>query len=442
MRDALGSSYADFHYHITESEPVVSIRFNPSKSFQNHAFDEVIPWHPDGRYLPERPVFALDPMWHAGAYYVQEASSMLVAEAFRQVIPGQHPLKVLDLCAAPGGKTTLLLDLLPSGSTLVSNEVIKPRFSILEENIWRWGNPGIILTRQDPAAFEPFSGYFDVVLVDAPCSGEGLFRKDPASMEHWSEDHVNFCADRQKRILSAATSLLAPGGVLLYSTCTFSKSENIDNAEWIRKQSSLESLELSIPSDWGVQTVHQNGTFGYQCYPHLVRGEGFFLACLKNQKDAVAWKAPRSKGERMNSLPKNLSDVFRPWLHAPDDLFLHEGFRGDIRAFPRGMTDVVRDFQISGALFRSGLPIGQLKGRDVIPSAGLALSPTLRSEKIPTVALSREDALTVLRKEASNPTIFPKGWSLATFENQGLAWMKGLGNRVNNGYPKAWRLRK
>lgn len=367
---------------------------------------------------------------------------MLLAEAFRQLMPKDKPLRVLDLCAAPGGKSTLLLDLLPPGSTLVSNEVIRSRFTILEENIWRWGYPNLILTRQDPSAFSPYSGYFDVVLVDAPCSGEGLFRKDPRSAAHWSPDHVEFCAERQKRILSEAAPLLSSGGILMYSTCTYSTAENIENAEWIRSQASLEPLELLFPDDWGITVCARNKTLGYQCYPHLVRGEGFFLSCLKNTSNSVKFHEPRSAAAATRRLPKKVAEMFKPWLNHPDEAHLFEGVGGEVRAIQAWQVETAQIIGAHCRIIKSGLPVGLVKGRDIIPSPALALSPWLCPPTIPRVELSANDALTVLRKDPSDPSLFPKGWSLATFENLGLAWMKGLGNRVNNGYPKAWRLRK
>ncbi|MDX1666694.1 MAG: RsmB/NOP family class I SAM-dependent RNA methyltransferase, partial [Saprospiraceae bacterium] len=262
-RQQLGDEFEAF-VRALDGPPPVSIRLHPRKKFSLPENTGKVKWCPGGLYLPERPVFTLDPHFHAGAYYVQEASSMFLSEAVRQWIDLSQPLRVLDLCAAPGGKTTLLNSLLPEGSLLLSNETIASRFRILKENATRWGYANTCLSQADPAALSEIDGFFDLVVVDAPCSGEGLFRKDRNARQEWSEELVDFCAGRQKRILTDALGLLAPGGTLVYCTCTYSREENEDNAHWLCEEMDLIPRKMTLSSEWGIEEQ----TYGYQLYPH------------------------------------------------------------------------------------------------------------------------------------------------------------------------------
>jgi 16S rRNA C967 or C1407 C5-methylase (RsmB/RsmF family) len=203
-----------------------SIRLNTQKSCELFAFEESIPWTLSGKYLKERISFTLDPQFHAGCYYVQEASSMLLEEAFKQIFASNQHLTILDLCAAPGGKSTHLLNLASSDSILVANEVISSRNSTLQYNIAKWGNANCIVTQNKPADFSSFKKMFDLIVIDAPCSGEGMFRKDPNSINEWSIENVEICSARQTDILDSILPCLKDGGILIYSTCTYEQIEN------------------------------------------------------------------------------------------------------------------------------------------------------------------------------------------------------------------------
>jgi 16S rRNA C967 or C1407 C5-methylase (RsmB/RsmF family) len=278
-------NFQSFLSHYREDAPV-SIRLNPAKAIKSEGLEQV-PWAKHGYYLPERPVFTLDPLFHAGAYYVQEASSMFVEEAFRQVMANAEGIKVLDLSAAPGGKSTLLASLLDNSSLLVANEVIRARVGILEENLSKWGHPNIIITNNDPSDFSAIENYFDLILVDAPCSGEGMFRKDPEACNQWSEENVQLCAGRQERILADIIPALKPGGILIYSTCTFSKEENEENIKLLVEEEGFTSIRLQLKEEWNitesVETTNEGAAYSYRFYPNKVKGEGFFLACLKKE---------------------------------------------------------------------------------------------------------------------------------------------------------------
>ncbi|MEO6758980.1 MAG: RsmB/NOP family class I SAM-dependent RNA methyltransferase, partial [Saprospiraceae bacterium] len=233
MQVLLGAAWPNFAAALGTPAPV-SIRLNPAKHLPEPLLptEAAVPWHPQGRYLAERPVFTLDPGFHAGGYYVQEASSMFLYEALRQTVDFSKKLNVLDLCAAPGGKSTLLADLVGPDSLLVANELIRSRVNSLRENLEKWGAPNVAVTSGEAGDFAGLEGFFDLIVADAPCSGEGLFRKDPAAMGEWSPAAVELCSLRQQRILSEVLPALAPGGILVYSTCTYNTAENEAQVEW------------------------------------------------------------------------------------------------------------------------------------------------------------------------------------------------------------------
>jgi 16S rRNA C967 or C1407 C5-methylase (RsmB/RsmF family) len=226
MRARLGPEWEAFQEALAKP-PRTTIRLHPEKGKNLYPEASPVSWHPRGRVLAERPNFALEPAWHAGAYYVQEASSMSV----RVFLPERRPLRVIDLSAAPGGKSTLLLDELGlTGGLLIANDPDSHRRAALAENLARWAIPAYLITGRDPAWWaEHYPSAFDVVLLDAPCSGEGLWRKTPSLSQTWRPEEVHFCSRRQRRLLSAAKTLVAPGGHLIYSTCTFAPEENEDN---------------------------------------------------------------------------------------------------------------------------------------------------------------------------------------------------------------------
>ncbi|MGR3810598.1 methyltransferase RsmF C-terminal domain-like protein [Jiulongibacter sp. NS-SX5] len=435
MSDLLGNEVNSF-IDCIEGESPVSVRANPRKSVSN-LFDEIkgelLPWHSNAFYLKERPVFTLDPAFHAGAYYVQEASSMFLKEAIKQTVDLYEPLKVLDLCAAPGGKTTLIADLLEDKDMLVANEVIKGRVGILKENLLKWGFSNIIVSNHDSEEFADLEGFFDLVLVDAPCSGEGLFRKDKDASSHWSEEAVATCSARQKRILQAAAMAVAPGGRLIYSTCTYNPEENHQNVKRFCSQHDFEEIELSVENFQGIERREA----GYQFYPHRVNGEGFYLAALKKtfgDEDFVSSKI------KLNRLPRKKTEILQDWLKRPEyfDLYLKED--QSVIGIPKHLNSSYGS--VLKALFKrsSGFEMGMFKKDSFIPSHALALSTEL-SEGVPHLDLDKENALLFLKKEAFDFGKQENGWYLIRYQGLGLGWGKVIGNRINNYLPKEWRIR-
>ena len=300
MKILLGSAFPDFLSSLQSPSPV-SIRLNSNK---NHVTDgDKIPWCETGRYLKERPIFTLDPTFHGGAYYVQEASSMFLEQIIQQAVDLTKPLRVLDACAAPGGKSTHLLSLLNEDSLLVSNEVIRSRANILSENIQKWGNSNVMVTNNDPTNFSSLKGYFDIILIDAPCSGEGLFRKDASASHEWSEKNVELCSLRQRRIVADLWPALKENGLLIYSTCTYNEKENEENLNWISKEFPSTAESIKLTPDWGVEAIEQETIKGYRFFPHRVKGEGFFISAIR-KKEATPQLRIHSKKKDAEPLSK------------------------------------------------------------------------------------------------------------------------------------------
>ncbi len=424
-------------FEATHQQPsLTSIRLNPAKQ---KPYDLTkIAWTDFGYFLPERPSFTLDPTFHAGTYYVQEASSMFLEEAVKQTVELTRPLRILDLCAAPGGKSTHLLSLLNQESLLVSNEVIRSRASILSENIQKWGNANVVVTNNDPKDFQRLNGFFDLMVVDAPCSGEGLFRKDSKAMEEWSEDNVALCAQRQQRILADVWPALKQDGILIYCTCTYNEKENEENMGWLIQNSmfKVESLKLNIESEWGVEEIIKNGIYGYRFYPHKVKGEGFFISVLR-KKDEAEEVLMRTKTQ-LPLVSKKIAERINEWLLHPHQLILLDDL---IVALPKQFGAEINWLANNLNVVTKGTAVATLKHEKLIPEHALALSLELNRNQFPQIDLSLDQALAYLRKETPLIGEGQKGFALVTYQNHRLGWVNLLGNRINNLYPANWRIR-
>lgn len=417
----------------------VSIRLNPHKP-ANIETAAAVPWSTQGRYLSERPSFTLDPLFHAGAYYVQEASSMLIEQAFRQFTDALKPIKALDLCAAPGGKSTLLASLLKPEDLLLSNEVIQTRAGILVENMTRWGQMNTWVSNNDPKDFKRLEGFFDLMLVDAPCSGSGLWRKDHKAIEEWSPANVNLCKERQQRILSDALPALKKNGILIYATCSFSPEENEQMLDWLVQEHNLSSLGLQLDASWGVTETlsEQCQARGYRCYPWKMKGEGFFMAVFrKNEGSDVdqLWSGCSKMKVDEKSL-KRTTEAFQPYLKVPFALLQHQEMNYALH--PEHMQHWA-GLKSNLYIKKAGTALGQLL-KDVVPEHDLAMSIHL-SEATPRVHLDFQEALHFLKKEAVQTDKGYKGWQVACYQQLGLGWGKWMPNRMNNYLPKSHRIR-
>ena len=419
-----------------ETEPVVSIRFNGRKMEADSSLNAV-PWASAGRYLESRPVFTADPLFHAGCYYVQEASSMFVEQVVRQYL--DRPVRALDLCAAPGGKSTLLLSLLPQGSMLVSNEPVPLRAQILAENVTKWGNAASLVTRNEPADFAPFRNFFDFILVDAPCSGEGMFRKDSYAVEQWSVSNVEQCAKRQREIVADIWESLRPGGLMVYSTCTFNREENEDCVEWIASELGAEVLELEISDEWNITgSLTTEGLPVYRFIPGYTAGEGLFLAVLRKDGSSTVMQP---KAPRMQLAPAKLKSEVAKWIAAPGDFdFVMQG--DTVIAMPKEHTAAMLALQQKLKVLHMALPLAEVKNNKILPLHALAMSTELVAQAFNTVELEREKALAYLHREALLFADAPVGHLLLTYKGTPIGFVKNIGNRANNLYPAEWRIRK
>ena len=419
-----------------ETEPVVSIRFNGRKMETDSSLNAV-PWASAGRYLESRPVFTADPLFHAGCYYVQEASSMFVEQVVRQYV--DRPVRALDLCAAPGGKSTLLLSLLPQGSMLVSNEPVPLRAQILAENVTKWGNAASLVTRNEPADFAPFRNFFDFILVDAPCSGEGMFRKDSYAVEQWSVSNVEQCAKRQREIVADIWESLRPGGLLVYSTCTFNREENEDCVEWIANELGAEVLKLEISDKWNITgSLTTEGLPVYRFIPGYTAGEGLFLAVLRKDGSSTVMQP---KAPRMQLAPAKLKSEVAKWIAAPGDFdFVMQG--DTVIAMPKEHTAAMLALQQKLKVLHMALPLAEVKNNKILPLHALAMSSELVAQAFNTVELEREKALAYLHREALLFADAPVGHLLLTYKGTPIGFVKNIGNRANNLYPAEWRIRK
>ncbi len=464
---------------------ITSIRLNPAKTaysaLQNLLKDaEQVPWCNTGYYLPQRPQFTLDPLLHCGAYYVQEASSMYAQKAF-EAIEANDPeffgsnIKVLDLCAAPGGKSTHIASLLNSTSLLVSNEVIKNRAVILADNMAKWGAENVVVTNNDPRDFKNLKGYFNLIVVDAPCSGEGMFIKDPAAINEWSPANVDLCASRQRRILQDIWNSLQEGGYLIYSTCTFNHFENDGNLQYIVDELGAEVVEVNFNTPAQKSKIIKTAAGGYQFVPGLVKGEGQYMAIVKklsgkeseiNDGEHVTegWHATKvtksGKGNKGNYRKdegrkggKNGNGQLKGFSYLPESAYELTLAGELVKAYPKELANDIKYLEGQLRIVSSGIAAATVKGKDYIPHADLALTNgyanmankpqehNCHELPFPVVELSKEQALAFLSKEPLVLDNEPNGYLLLTYMGHPLGFVKNLGNRSNNLWPQARRIR-
>lgn len=439
MRTALGPEEASRLCAALCTPPSLSVRLNADKPADLFGKAEPVPWCYDGRYLTERPEFTLMPELHAGAFYVQDASSMILTEVVRRLTSDGEPVHYLDACAAPGGKSTAALSVLPKGSLLVANEYVPLRAQILKENIQKWGTPGVIVTQGDTARLQRLRDTFDLVAVDAPCSGEGMMRKDEQAVAQWSPALVAQCAAMQREIMANVWNALRPGGYMIYSTCTFNSAENEDNVRHFIRTFGAEAVDLNLPPEWGIGASRDADLPALRFMPHLTRGEGLFLCVLR--KPEAENKANGKCNNSKHRLEKGTNPRLNDWISNPDDYkILTQGEM--LTAFPRHGLTLLRDVQKECKVIMAGTELATPKGRDLVPAHALALSRILRPDAFPRVEHTLAEARNYLRRlPISLPSDTPRGYVLATYRSLPLGFLKNIGNRANNLYPQPWRIR-
>lgn len=419
------------------SESPVSLRYNSGKGMMPPAGSEAIGWCSQGIYLPERPMFTLDPAIHQGLYYVQDASSMFIWHIIKQLTANAAPVRYLDACAAPGGKTTAALDALPAGSTVVANEFVGTRAAVLRENVTKWGNPRCIVTQGATDRFANDGIEFDIIAADVPCSGEGMMRKDAKAVEQWTPQLVDQCAARQREIIDNLWSSLAPGGYFIYSTCTFNRRENEDMVSYMVERYGAETVAVATDGFEGITGALDSDMPCYRFIPGLVRGEGQFMAVVR--KSAESASITPSKKERKEKNARKADKPVKAPKEAAEWVNLPEGARLTADADGRVFAEMPSPFDNPRYVPR--LEIATVKGRDIIPSHALAMSTMLRTDAFTKIELDRDEALRYLRCEAiALPEGTPRGIVLLTHNSHPLGFAKNVGSRANNLYPKAWRI--
>ena len=422
-------------------EPEVSIRFNTKVNDAEILVLESLECKADGRvswmdnavYLDHRPQFTMDPLLHQGCYYVQEASSMFLAQALRKCV--NRPVHALDLCAAPGGKSTLLAQMLPEGSLLISNEIQRSRAQILAENMVKWGRPDVMVTCNSPKQIGQSSLMFDIVAIDAPCSGEGMFRKDEGAVRDWSISNVEMCAARQREIIEDIWPALKPGGYMIYSTCTFNRQEDEDNVRWIIDRFGAEAIDLNPAPEWNILgSLTDDNLPVYHFMQHRTRGEGFFLCLLRKPEGSnVALKGRPFKVDS-SKIPAEC----KTWLGDGYDFYIKNE---SVYALPSALAADM--WQAGQELYPlvPGIEVAVMKGRDWVPAHALAMSTALNCSVFDTVEVTRQQALAYLHCDAIRLDDATRGIVLLTYKNIPLGFAKNIGNRANNMYPQEWRIR-
>ena len=426
-----------------DSEPVVSVRVNPYKIPHSWAMQDNLRhvlWCDDGFYFDERPIFTLDPLLHGGAYYVQEASSMFLYYILGKIMSPHEPVRVLDLCAAPGGKSTLIASELPHGSLLVANEVIKSRASILKENVIKWGTGNVVVTNSDPSAFSDMEGAFDIIVVDAPCSGEGMFRKDDRAIEEWSENNLRICEERQQRILRDIWPALKPGGYLIYSTCTYNNGENGAMLQFMHDEFGARPVEIRHKFS---QITPSQTNYGYQFMPHKTAGEGFFVGVVQkdfNEECNERWmrerKDKRGGAQKSIKLPKQVASLIKNI----QEYTPYENEEG-VGIVPKCQERFITLLEQRARVIYKGCEVAQLMGEKFKLLPPLALFVGLDKDAVTVYEADRQTALRFLKREDIDVAAPNGAWVLVTYNGVGLGWGKKTGNRLNNNYPKGWMIR-
>lgn len=419
-----------------DQQAPTSIRTNPNKKSIPLNGKNVL-WCPLGTYLDERPIFTLDPSFHAGAYYVQEASSMFIWHILQHIAGQNKDIRILDLSAAPGGKSTLIASFLNHEGLLVANEIVKSRAYTLKYNLSKEGYSNVVVTNNDPKDFTALEDYFDIILVDAPCSGEGMFRKDPNAITEWSPQNVISCAIRQQKILADILPALKEGGHLIYSTCTYNDDENINNVSYAMKQFGMSSVAITVEDSWGITEIQKESSFGYQFYPHKTHGEGFFAAVMQ-KTSSVNTSKWRINNKNLIDLDKKQIPIVVPWVNLSQKELLIDKV-GNIHLFPSAYKEDARILSHYLRLIYCGTTLGTLNKTVFIPDHSLALSLD-RTADIPTVEFTKMDALRYLKRELNEVDSPHKSWVLATYNGLGIGWLKNLGNRINNYLPAEYRI--
>ncbi len=431
LRGLLPDEWEQLVGAITSSEPSVAVRVNGGRGVEVADGMRRVPWCGQGFYTDGRPAFTFDPDWHAGRYYVQDASSMFITHVIKHFI--HEPVRYLDLCAAPGGKTTAAIQSLPEGSLVVANEIVPPRARVLADNVIRWGSPYCVVTSNAPAKIGKLTHFFDVIATDVPCSGEGMMRKDAEAVAQWSPELVEQCAQRQREILTDAWQALRPGGLLIYSTCTYNHKENEQIADFIMQELGATSLEVPTEASWGIHGAIGSDAHCYRFMPHRVDGEGLFMAAFR--KDG---KSPRQDLRIKAKNVKKVDETVLNWLSAPHQFVIDQ--QGELLiAMPQDIQREVIALRTSLNVLHAGVELATVMGLKTVPHHAIAMSTARAIDAFPTCDVDYSTALRYLRGESITMDA-ARGHILVAHHGAILGFANNLGNRANNLYPKPQRI--
>lgn len=441
-----GDAVASLANDLAATDPAVAIRLNPRKNASAPEALRPVPWASRGFYIDgDRPRFTMDPLMHQGAYYVQDPSSMAIG-SIAASLAENSPIVYIDLCAAPGGKTTAAIDALPVGSLVIANEFDRRRCEALVENVVKWGYPNCVVSRGDTSRFRRLGPIADIVAVDAPCSGEGMMRKEEEAARQWSQGLVDQCAALQQEILLNAWHVLKPGGYLIYSTCTFNRSENEENLQYLIDRLGAEPVDPQLPLDNGIAPAIGSTLPARRFIPGCVEGEGLFAAVVRKPADS---QVPASPSKPSKTAPSPLAKEVCGWLLDPDNYLITE--RADrLVALPRPWLPLIDRLEKELDVVHAGIPLADIKksqrpgknAASIIPAQALALSSALNPEAFPQAPTDYSSAIAYLRGESITlPADTPRGIILLTYAGRPLGFVKNLGNRANNLYPDPWKIR-
>lgn len=442
MTEILTAEESERFFAALQEEPTVSVRRNTRKINVSEDKENQVKWCEAGSYLAERDSFTFDPFLHAGLYYVQDASSMILRHIATLLSNGED-VRYLDLCAAPGGKTTAALDALSDGSLVVANEYVASRAGALRENVIKWGAPNCVVTNNDSAVIGELSHYFDIIAADVPCSGEGMFRKDEEAVKQWTPDLVAQCAARQREIIDNVWEALRPGGYLIYSTCTYNREEDEEMVQYIKEKYNATSVDLNFPAEWGVREGIDTENHCYRFMPHCVKGEGLFVSVLqKNDDEAVSSvsqlmrKKKKGAAKARNTVPREVKEMVEN-----QGIYEFSLFPEQVVAHPKRYAEEIEMLYSRLKVIYAGLKVAEVKGKDIVPSQALALSSVFNKTSVTVSDIDYKTAIAYLRGESITLDCAKKGIVAVAYNGVILGFVKNLGNRANNLYPKEWRIK-
>ena len=441
MRRELGAEEAECLFEALDSVSPVAIRLNPAKSGAEGVWrdGEAIAWSRNAYKLKARPSFTLDTAFHAGAYYVQEAASQ-----FLDYIISQEELsgkRVLDMCAAPGGKTTIYSTAVGETGLVVANEYVRSRANVLADNVRKWGMGNVLVTNNAPEHIAQFEGWFDLVAVDAPCSGEGMFRKEEVAREDWSEEAVKMCAARQLSIVREAWQSLKEGGMFIYSTCTFNRDEDEGVLQALIEELGdvfEASQSVEIDEKWGVVKGEVGAFQTFRFFPHKTDSEGLFVAVARKM-EPTAQRTPKARKKVMQEVDKVSRKELSRWIEdaehctfamVGDTIYCYsaEQFKA-VQALSEGLTAIY-----------SGVAMGQIFKGKLKPDWALSQYVGLERKAVATEEVDESRALDYLRKKDIAVGDMAEGINLLTHNGRALGFVKRVGTRCNNLYPNSLKI--